>query len=180
MTDIPTPTTALDEILQRLVNAPPWNVHQIVNDEASPWFQVDSSIVNDLVIREYDLATQIEAVPAQVQFWGRMLALCERVHALREREYREWRDRTSLDIWGGVLAPDDVPEGVLKKLSEKKVDQIIRTRPEYREYYARTEAAKEALESTKHVFNGFRAKQSLMESSSVRYVVDSANTSNFS
>lgn len=159
--------SSLDAVVFRLQNFPSWNLYQIHPDgQAKPWFEVTPGIISDLVIRESDLQTQVEALPAQIMFWGRMVAQARRVWEIEERLYRVWRDSLAiqiLDNWSGGKRP-----------TKDQLDQLIRAHENYPGFYQRIERAEEAMNAAEAVLDGFRAKKDLMKVAVIRRHEDGA------
>lgn len=169
-----TETTALDQYVARLQNMRPFNIYNINSKgEVSPWFEVTSEVVKELVIQTYDLATQVQAISAQIQFWGRMESQCKRVWEIEERNYRRWRDGQYLAL---SSPPTDDPrkEAAWKKPTEKKIEALYRQTPEYNQYWEAVERAEEAFNGAHAILEGFRAKKDMLRSHVYRSKEDGA------
>lgn len=154
----------LDQIVSRLQNLAPFNVHQVTPTGATePWFEVTGGIVKDLVLSDDNLAEQVESISAQIMHWGRLAAQCKRVWEIAERQYRIWRDRTVLEL----LEPTTKPDG-WKKPTQAQVDSTIRTQPEYVVHYEAQERAEEAYNAALAVLDGFRAKKDMIKAAVIR------------
>lgn len=156
---------SLDEHVARLQNLEPFNIHSVGKDGvAKPWYDVTGAIVKDLVIREVDLALQIQAVSAQISHWGRHAAQCKRVWEIEERLYRSWRSKFYLEA---IKAAE-------KKPSDKQIEARYRVDPEYVKYQVAIERAEEAYSSTMSILDGFRAKRDMLRSAVRRSAEDGA------
>ena len=151
----------LDQIIQRLQNISPFDIYSVTADgQVAPWYTVDGSIMQDLVIRDIDLAVQVQSISAQIAFWGRMVAQTKRVWEIEERNYRAWRSRFTVK----QLSP---AEGD-KAPSMAKVEALYRASPEYAKFQNATERAEEAHESSKSIFDAFKAKRDMLRASIYR------------
>lgn len=152
-------SSQLNAIVQRLQNCHAWNIYTVTPDgDPIPWFQVDGSIVQELVIHEATLLYQVQTVTASIVHWGRHAALARRVWQIAERKYRCWRDGVALSLYD----PEDKPSG-WKRPSQAMVECMIRQMPEYTTHYKEMERAEEAYNSTNIVVDAFRAKKSLLK-----------------
>jgi len=150
----------LDQYLQRLQNIEPFEIYAIGGEGGvTPWYTVDGTILRDLVIRETDLALQVQTVAAQIAHWGRMVAQTKRVWEIEERHYRAWRSRFVLD----KLNPS---EG--KAPSMAKVEAMYRSDPEYAKIQTRVERAEEAHETAKMIYEAFKAKKDMLRATVYR------------
>lgn len=144
----------LDQYVQRLQNIEPFSIYSIKEDgRVVPWYNVDGSIMRDLVIRETDLALQVQTVASQIAHWGRMVAQTKRVWEIEERYYRVWRSKFFL-----------AQKGLDKPPSEKSIEALYRTDPAYEQYQKGIERAEEAYEASKCIFEAFRAKRDMLRS----------------
>lgn len=144
----------LDQYVQRLQNIEPFQIYSInEKGQVAPWYTVDGSIMRDLVMRETDLAIQVQTIAAQIGHWGRMVAQTKRVWEIEERHYRAWRSRFVLD----KLSPK---EG--KAPSVAKVEAMYRIHSEYAPFQEAIERAEEAYESAKCIYEAFRAKRDML------------------
>ncbi len=166
-------STKLDEIIQQLQNLHPWNIQENLDDgTVQDWFAVTGpGIVPDLVIREDTLHEQVQLIASQIMYWGRMLAKTKLIWEIAERKYRVWRDDMALTLTN----PEGRPEG-WKKPTDKTVERLARTHPEYTAWYETTEKAEEAYNSTQAVLEGFKAKKEVMKMAVVRHKDNSAPT----
>jgi len=168
-----TESTALDQYVARLQNARPFNIYNIDSKgEVAPWFEVTPEVVKELVIQTYDLGTQVQAISAQIQFWGRMESQCKRVWQIEERNYRKWRDAQVLFL----STPPDDPElaKAWKKPTEKRIEAAYRQMPEYDQYWEAVERAEEAYNGAHAILEGFRAKKDMLKSHVYRSQEDGA------
>ncbi len=149
----------LDAIIARLQAMPAFNIHSVDAETAAhrPWWNVTSGIVQDLVVREEYLRDQVQALPAQIAFWGRMTALTRRVWEIEEREYRHWRDGEVLKL---STPPKDDPKW--KKPTEKTIEATYRSHREYKKWSIRVERAEEAFNSAQAILDGFKAKRDML------------------
>lgn len=166
-------TTALDQYVARLQNMRPFNIYNIDSKgEVAPWFEVTSEVVKELVIQTYDLGTQVQAISAQIQFWGRMESQCKRVWEIEERNYRRWRDAQYLAL---SQPPNDPIEARdWKKPTEKKIEALYRQMPEYDQHWTAVERAEEAFNGAHAILEGFRAKKDMLRSHVYRSKEDGA------
>lgn len=161
--------TLLDQIVQRLQNMPPFNIHAI--DSAGntvPWFDVTAGICAELVVHPSNVTDQASAVSAQIAHWGRLAALAARVTEITERRYRIWRDKKCLEFSTPPSDPDELKEW--KKPTEAKIEQLYRTHPEYDTECSKVDRAKEAQASAEAILLAFRAKKDMMQSNPGRNV----------
>lgn len=148
----------LDQYMQRLQNISPFNIHAILPDgNHEPWYNVDGSIVQDLVIRETDLALQVQTVSAQIAHWGRMAAQTKRVWEMEERGYRAWRSRFFLEQKGKDKPP-----------TEKAIEALYRIDDEYAVWQTQIERAEEAHDSSKSIYEAFKAKRDMLRATIYR------------
>lgn len=165
--------TTLDQYIARLQNMRSFNIFTI-DDKGSvgPWYDVTSEIVRELVIYDYDLATQVQMISAQIQFWGRMESQCKRVWQIEERNYRRWRDHQVVKL---ATAPDD-PEKAKgwKKPTDKQIEAMYRQMPAYHKHWDAVERAEEAFNAAHAILEGFRAKKDMLRSHVYRSKEDGA------
>lgn len=166
----------LDEILQKLQNQPPWNIPRFQKNEAGtyepiPWYDVTGTIVFSVALRDADLETQIEELSAQVQFWGRMEAICERAVEWHERALRVWKGAQTI-----ALKSPPVGEDLRgwKRPTDKEVEGAYRNRDEYQVLSEKIDEAREALISTKFVREAFQTKAQLAKQYVRRSIDDGA------
>lgn len=158
----------LDAIISRLQNMHPFNIWKIIENKngtvtIEPWYEVDGSIVHDLVIKEHNLREQVQVVAAQIIHWGRMVSQTKRVWEITERLYRQWRDAQ-------VLALLDPPKKAKdwKRPTEMMVNAQIRTMKDYAFHYQAQERAEEAYNSANLILDGFRAKKEMLKVAVIR------------
>jgi hypothetical protein len=166
----------LDEILQKLQSQPSWNIPIFQKDETgvlSPqaWYDVTGQIVFAVALREADLETQIEELSAQIQFWGRMEAVCERALEWHERKLRVWKGAIFERLKKPPLGED--LKG-WKKPTDKEVEGIYRQDSDYTFLSSKVEEAREALTSTKFVREGFQIKAQMIKQYVRRSIDDGA------
>jgi hypothetical protein len=113
----------------------------------------------DLVIRDGDLALQVQAVSAKIMQWGVLVARAQRVLEVELRRERSWK--------AGVLRAA-MADG--QKLTEKQQEALYRDQPQYEVWKTQVERATEALRCTEAVLEGFRAKVQLLKSAVYRGV----------
>jgi hypothetical protein len=160
----------LDQTIARLQNLAPFNIYQVTQKgNAAPWYNVTGGIVKDLVLYEDKLAEQVQTISAQIMHWGRLAAQAKRVWEITERQYRIWRDRTTLTL----LDPMTKPDG-WKKPTKDQCDATIRTQPEYVQHYTNQERAEEAYNAAMAVLDGFRAKRDMIKEAVMRATEGSA------
>lgn len=164
----------LDAIISRLQNMYPFNIWRIVETpdgtaDIEPWYEVDGSVVHDLVIKEHNLREQVQMVAAQIIHWGRMVSQAKRVWEITERRYRQWRDAQAL----ALLDPPQKEKG-WKRPTEMLVNAKIRTMKEYASYYQEQERAEEAYNSANLILDGFRAKKEMLKMAVIRRREDGA------
>jgi len=159
------------ELAAQFANQPKIVIMEI--DQAgklTPWFEVDGWVAADLVVNEVNLFQQVVTVAAKIQFWGAMTARARRAWESEERDYRIWRDGVALEL---STKPKDAEKG-WKKPAQATIDQMVRTRPEYKTWYLRQEKAAEAARVAESVLEGFRALKDILRSYAVRVSEDSA------
>lgn len=145
----------LDQYVQRLQNISSFDIYAVnAEGKVAPWYTVDGTIMRDLVIRETDLALQVQTVASQIAHWGRMVAQTKRVWEIEERHYRSWRS-------GFVLEKLNPPEG--KAPSMGKIEAMYRTEKTYHELQKKVERAEEAYEASKCFYEAFRAKRDMLK-----------------
>jgi hypothetical protein len=155
----------LDEVLQKLQNQPPWNIPRFREAEGGmyapePWYNVSGEIVYAVALRDADLETQIEELSAQIQFWGRMEAICERAVEWHERALRVWKGARIKELKSPPLGED--LKG-WKRPTDKEVEGAYRNEDEYQRLYAKIDEAKEAATSTKFVREAFQIKAKMVD-----------------
>lgn len=159
-----TDLTALDRIIARLQNLPPFNVYQVKPDgTVSPWYEVTGAIVLDLAIREEILHQQVSAIGAQIGHWGRLAAVAKRVWEVEERGYRQWRDRVILE----VITPPAGDEK-WKKPTEAVIEATYRSRPDYAVWQEKIERAEESYNAAAAILDGFKAQREMLKLSVIR------------
>lgn len=143
-----------DLIIKRLQAITPFNIYQVNEDgTVEPWYEVTSDqLMNDLVLADRDILTQVQTVANQVAHWGRLEAQCKRVWDIAEREYRTWRDGMYLQFLRGAE----------KKTTQKEIDAMIRTHPSYSLYYNRIERAEEAYNAATAVYKAWSVKKEMI------------------
>lgn len=157
----------LDQIISRMQKAPSFNVHTIdpTTDSTLPDLEVGQEVVHDLVIRESNLAEQIQLISAQIQYWGRLEARSKRVWEIEDRKYRMWRDT--------IILTHLQPTGEKwKKPTNLEIEARYRALPEYAYWQAQLERAEEAYNSCCAITAGFRAKRDMIKYSVYRSVED--------
>ncbi len=160
MTALP---TLLDTLVQRLQNAPSFNIYQILPTGAvAPWWEVVMArdVIPDIVIHPANITDQAAVVAAQIAHWGRMAAQAKRVWDIEERLYRIWRDTKAL----AALTPDPSDKD-WKKPTEKAVEMLYRADPGYSKECERVERAQEAFAATEAVWWAYKAKQQMLDAS---------------
>jgi len=150
-----------DAIVGRLVNLPSWNVYKFdeKTKKVEPYFQVTGAVIHDLVIKDHNVRLQAQVVLGQIAHWGRWTAQCKRVWEVVEHQYRIWRDGKALELTN----PEGKPDG-WKKPTVAQVDQLVRTDPEYEDWYIQQERAEEAFNSSEAVYEAFKLKAKLLQS----------------
>lgn len=162
-------STVLDQYIARFQNLPRFNIYAITQDgmDAVPWYEVNSEeICRELVLDELNIPHQVQTITAQIQWWGRLSALCKRVWELEERKYRSWRSQFWLD------AMDDTDRE--RKTTKDTIEAEYRSCPEYAEYQARIERAEEAYNATYGFLNAYREKSKLLQKFAYRHREDGA------
>ncbi len=158
--------TTLDSILQKLQNQPPWDVQRFEEMSSGSfvpvnWYAVDGAIAFSCSMREADLQTQIQEVTAQIQFWGRCEASCERVVQYAERQLRVWKAGRVLEMTAPPVGEDKVVGW--KKPSIATMEATYRQASDYADLSQKIEIAREALTATKHVREAFQIKARMMQ-----------------
>lgn len=148
----------IDAYIQVLQNLPSFEIYAIDSEgNPIPWLTVNGAdLAQELVIREHSLAIQVQTVALKVMEWGRLVARCQRILDIENRFYRTWKAK---------LVEAKIQSG--EKLTEKAMEAIYRSAPEYDAWNVKIERAQEALSSAQAVLDGFRSK-SLMLRSSIR------------
>jgi hypothetical protein len=166
-------STVLDQYVARLQNVRPFNVYTIDGKGAvAPWYEVGPEIVRELVLSPHNLDLQVQAISAQIQFWGRMEAQAKRVWEIEERRYRQWRDSRLLEL----SQPPSDPEAAKgwKKPTEKSIEATYRSESAYRKFWMSVERAEEAFNACHSILEGFRAKKDMLRSHVYRSQEDGA------
>lgn len=166
-------STLLDQYVARLQNIRSFNIYDIDGKgEVKPWYDVGPDIVNELVLSPHNLDLQVQAISAQIQFWGRMEAQAKRVWEIEERCYRQWRDAIILKL---STAPEDPAKAkTWKKPTEKTIEATYRKDPSYQKFWTATERAEEACAACHAILEGFRAKKDMLRSHVYRSQEDGA------
>jgi hypothetical protein len=161
-----------DMVLQRLAGMPSFVVYTL-DDSGNPipW-QVMSAqtLLAELVITPHNLQAQIDVVGAQIAFWGRLVALAQRVVSVGERNYRVWRSGKELDAYenGIELVGTDpatgAPTKATKKVTKAEVESYVRGLPEYLPLQVAIETFTETALACQAVYEGFRAKRDVLRS----------------
>ncbi len=154
----------LDEYVQRLAHLPSFNVYAITKDGADcePWYEVNpQEVLNDLVIREQGLGAQLQLLGAEIMKWRRYEALCHRVYLIEERKYRIWRD--TLYIKNITPPPDPEEAKGWKKPTEKALEAMYRSHPDYSSFQIKSERAEDAMRGCLAVVDGLKAKRDMLK-----------------
>lgn len=158
-TPIPSPETVLDQYVMRLQNLEPFNIHSLDQEgEPVPWYEVlGPQTVQDLVIRESDLAIAVQTVSAQIAHWARLSAQALRIVHINQRKYAVWKAKKSLEI---IQKAKDEGE---KKPTKDEVEKTYRLDPEYAEVNVAIERAEEAYNAAEGYVDAFKAKKQMLE-----------------
>lgn len=150
---------SFDAIVQRLQNMAPFNIYKINDDgTVEPWFRVTGqSVIPEIVLSEVGVGEQLQSVTAQIAYWGRLAAQAKRVWDVEERNYRIWRSTMWL-----MYKQDEI------KRTEKEIDNVIRTQPNYQTWYSKVERAEEAYNSAVAIREAWKAKREVMKSAVYR------------
>lgn len=162
----------LDAYVQRYQNLEPFNVYSVdAEGEVTPWYEVNGTIVQDLVLNDQAVGGQVQAIGAQIGHWARLVAQCKRVWEIEERNYRIWRSRTWLDL---INRPKIIPgtseyeekagwgrtaKGELKAPTKEQAEALYRVDPEYAEWQNKIERAEEAYNAAEGILQAFKAKR---------------------
>lgn len=166
-------STVLDQYVARLQNVRSFNIFSIgKKGEVAPWYEVGPEVVRELVLSPHNLDFQVQAISAQIQFWGRMEAQSKRVWEIEERAYRHWRDARILEM---ATPPTDAAAAKSwKKPTEKHIEATYRQDPAYHKFWTASERAEEAFNACHAILEGFRAKKDMMRAHVYRAQEDGA------
>lgn len=144
-----------DGIIKRLQALAPFNIYNVQEDgKIAPGnFITGPVIINDLVLNDRDILEQVQVISGKIAYWGRLCAQCKRVWEITERNYRIWRDSLYLQY----------RQGEVKKYTEKEIDALIRTTPEYNIYYNEQERAEEAYNAACAITEAWKAKKEMLK-----------------
>lgn len=168
----------LDEYIARFENMPSFNIASVSQDgmTATPWYEVSAKvIVQELVLDEINVATQVQTVTAEIQKWGRLLAQTRRVWQLQERGYRAWRSKFFLD---SIKRPEDGEEkpgwtttakGEPKAPTKETIEAMYRVSPEYHQWQVRIEQAEEVFHTVEAVYEAWKAKKDMLKQFAYRH-----------
>jgi len=146
--------TTTSGYMQFLQTMRPFTVYVIGQDGLDVHLVVEGvALVTAVSILDYDLGGQCERVTAEVAYWSRLEAQCERVVQYQERKYAVWKSRYRLDH-----AADEHPT-TGKKVTAAQLEDLYRCDPEYAVINSLLEELKEAAHSCKGVVGAFRAKR---------------------
>jgi hypothetical protein len=148
--------TTTSEYMKVLQQMRPFTAYLIdeATDELVAHMRVEgSTLIPAVSISEFDLGGQCERVTAEVAWWSRLEAQCERVVQHQERKYAIWKSRFRLDH-----AADEHP-ATGKKVTVAQLEDLYRCHEEYTPIHRRLEEVKEAAHSCKGVVAAFRAKR---------------------
>ena len=101
-----------------------------------------------------DLNQDMKKVAVQIGYYGSQAAGANALVARLDAEFTGWKANTKQE----VLAADP-------KLAEWKTKAIVEARPEYQTFSEKISQAKQNAESLWSVYNGFRAKAPVLQSS---------------
>lgn len=152
----------MDHLIQRLQNTAPTNIYAVQEDgSVGPWMDVTGALLVELVVSEDRLPQQVEAVAAQVAYWGRLAAQAHRVWQIEERDYRRWRSRVVLEL---LTPPEDEADAKKwKKPTDKACEAGYRARPEYADWCVRLERAEEASRVAEAYREGYKAQKDVLK-----------------
>jgi len=141
----------LDQYIQRLQNVEPFDIYTIDSTGTPiPWYEVTGEIVQELVVSQHDLETQVRVVSGQIAQWGRLYAQAQRVVEIEERRFTVWKAQQYL---AGIEA------AVGKKPSDHTLEARYRVHPEYGAMREAVERATEAAHATQAILEAFKAKR---------------------
>ncbi|MGH7536371.1 MAG: hypothetical protein ACREMG_12450 [Gemmatimonadales bacterium] len=119
-------------------------------------------LIGQLTIDTKDLVSEQSLCPAQVLYWGLMAAQARRGKARVEAAYRQWRDRTFLEIKNKPLAKEDAKAD--KFPSDTVAEKMYRTAPDYGDWQKRQDDAQWAAENAEAIYEAFKCKRAMIES----------------
>lgn len=143
----------LDGVIHALQNLPSWNIYGFDSTGTPvPWMEVMGvDVAEQLVIRESDIAFQVQTVSVQIMEWGVLAARAQRVWEVEQRLERTWKAQL---LTGAMKAGE--------KLTEKQQEALYRADSAYDSWKVRVERAAEAVNCTQAVLEGFRAKKEML------------------
>lgn len=147
--------TTTSQYVQTLQNMRPFTAYLIdeATDELVPYMRIEGpTLIPAVTIMEHDLGGQCERATAELAWWSRLEAQCERVVQHQERKYAIWKSRFRLDHAG------DQHPVTGKKVTLAQLEDLYRIEPEYTAINRRLEEVKEAAHSCKGVVDAFRHK----------------------
>ena len=159
----------LDEHIQKLQNMEPFQIYSIgSNGDVKPWYEVTGAIIQDLVLRDQDIAMQVQMIAAQIAHWARMVTQCRRVWEIEQHNYRIWRSERFLYYWESPAGDDEKPgwtktaKGDPKAPTKEKIEALYRTDPDYVMWQIAIERAGEATSSAQGILDAFKAKRDVI------------------
>jgi hypothetical protein len=160
----------LDQYIQRYQNLEPFSIYSIDSEGAvTPWYSVDGSIIQDLVLNEQNVGLQVQVIGSQIMHWSRMSAQCKRVWEIEERNYRVWRSKMQLEILREPADGEEKPgwtktaKGEPKPPTKERSEAMYRAHPEYVQHQSRIERAEEAYNAAYGVLDAFKAKRDMLK-----------------
>jgi len=150
----------LEQIIARLKNTPPFLINGIneLTDTLEPAYTISSSVIDDLIVTEADLDTQISIISGQIQEWGRLRAMAQRAMVVAARHYRQWKGRKILEY----ITPNPADKA-WKKPTEAVQEAMYRTDREYVLYQIVMERTEESYNASNMVLEGFKAKLEMLK-----------------
>ena len=137
----------------------PFTVYMLTaTDELEVYMHISGdTIIPALVLDEHDLGGQLERSAAEVGWWSRLAAQCDRVVQAKERRYAAWKAKLRLENAGVVL------ESTGKKPTVAQLDDLYRMHEDYHAIGRTLEEVREALKSCEGIRNAFEAKRELLQ-----------------
>ncbi len=147
----------LTQLVQKFQNMPPIQIDAIMEGgDIHGWFTVNpSDIIPSLVISQ-DTMAEAAGTAAEILYWGRLVAHCQRVWEIRQRNLRTWKAER-------YLSEVDLAESKKeKKPSDKLIEAKYRVHPEYNNINHLTEKAGESFSGVQCILDAFKAKRDLL------------------
>lgn len=142
------------DYLSALQGMPPFTVYTVGEQGLEVYCEIrGEDVIPALWISDYDLGGQCERSAAEVAWWSRIAAQCERAHDWAKRDYARWKSQFRIDH-----AADEHPT-TGKKVTQAQLEDLYRVDPGYEAVNALVEETREAAESARGIADAFRAKR---------------------